>query len=175
MGDFSLGAGTVVGAPTEVLFDGNPVSDSTTWTIGTWSGTCALHFSIIAEVATGSPSFSLYINSDTTATNYHRNHVSVFNGGTPGGTEGNDAVVADPTNTYVAIEGILRCVPSGKAIFSFGRHEPDSGTQVTTTLYGTMVHLGTAPASITQLVLSSSVASAIDTNSHAIVRRLGNT
>lgn len=165
----------IVGRGGEVLYDDNPASDSTTWTIGTWTGTCALEFSIMVEVATGSPSISLYINSDTTATNYHRNHVSVYNGTAPGGAEGNDGVVADPTNTYVEIVGRLHCIPSGKVIFEFGRHEPDSGTQVTTTLYGTMVHIGTAPASITQLVLSSSVANAIDTNSHAIVRRLGNT
>ncbi len=116
-----------------------------------------IYFEITADNGSGSTAdISIYLNSDTTATNYYNERITSV-AGTVGGTGGNNAIVSSPTTTqsftlqawmrrnfdgFVRTQFILtRGIASARTI-NYGWHLYETSTNVT----GITVHSSVASA-----------------------------
>ena len=112
--------------------------------------------------ATGSAAaISMYFNSDTTATNYHR-QTFVSSHSTNTGNRGNDAVVCGlPANAQTYLESEIALGVDGKARVINQGNEDDTTSIV---LRHSVIQWVTA-ANITGITLSSDIASSLDVGS----------
>ncbi len=147
-----LGSSTVTGAAaTDLTISGLDLSLYSSF-----------YFELNLDNGSGSTaSLSLYINSDTTATNYNEERIT-SSVGTGGSTGGNDAIFAAPTTTQsVTLSGFLRRNFDGFVRAAFNSCRGTSAQRVIN--YGYL--MWETSANVTGLTVHSSVATSISIGS----------